>query len=127
MAQASSSHRIARNTFYNLITQGILVIIAIWSLPKIVHGLSQEEFGLLSLIWVFVGYFALLDFGISRANTKYLAEALAVGDRPEICRIVWTSISITSALGIIGAVIVLGLTPFLVHHEIGRASCRERV
>src|SRR6267143_5443066 len=114
-ASKSTPQVLVRNTVYNLLTQGFLVILAVWSLPVLVHELSKEAFGLLMLVWTFVGYFTLLDFGISRASTKFLAEALALRDVNEIRRVVWTSISLSTMLGIITAGAVVAATPLLVH------------
>ncbi len=112
----SVSHIIFRNTFYNLITQGILIAVALWSLPIIVHGLSSDVFGLLSLFWAFVGYFTLLDFGISRANVKFLSEAIAKNQHHEIVKIVWSSLSLSFLIGVISGGIIIVATPFLVQN-----------
>lgn len=110
----SISHLLFRNTVYNLFTQVILLIIALWSLPIIVGGLTNEGFGLLSIIWAIIGYFTLLDFGISRANTKFLSEALVSENKLQIRALIWNSLFITSLLGIITAFIIILITPFLV-------------
>jgi len=102
-----------RNTGYNLLTQGFLVIIAIWAIPILVHKLGDERFGILVLLWALVGYFSFLDLGISRANTKFLSEAITLGDRNLSARIVWTSLIFSAGFGIISMVIILLGTPFL--------------
>ena len=43
--------------------------------------------GLLSLIWVVVGYFSILDFGLGPAVTKTVSEALAAGDNDKVARL----------------------------------------
>ncbi len=110
----SISHLLVRNTIYNLFTQFFLLIIALWSLPKIVHGLSNEGFGFLSIIWAIVGYFTLLDFGISRANTKFLSEAIAQNNNQQIRIIIWNSIFITSLIGIISGSVIIILAPYVI-------------
>ncbi|MBI5020381.1 MAG: flippase [Ignavibacteriales bacterium] len=105
---------VVKNTFYNLITQLILMAVVIWSLPNILHGLSKEGFGLLSLIWAVIGYFSLFDFGLSRANTKFLAEAVALDDKLNIRKLVWTSLFITSIIGIVFGIMLISLTPIFV-------------
>jgi O-antigen/teichoic acid export membrane protein len=102
-----------KNTSYNLLTQGFLVVIAIWAIPILVHKLGDERFGILALLWALVGYFSFLDLGISRANTKYLSEAIALGDRNLSARIVWTSLTFSAGLGIISMIIIFLGTPFL--------------
>jgi len=97
---------VAKNTAYNFFTQVFVIAVSFLSFPILVRKLSADGFGLLSLIWIVVGYFSLLDLGVSRAITKYVAEALAAGDRPLIRRICWTSLSLSA---IVGAVVGLAL------------------
>jgi O-antigen/teichoic acid export membrane protein len=107
------STSIAWNTGYNLITQGILLVLAFWAIPILVNKLGNERFGVLALLWAFVGYFSLLDLGISRANIKFLSEAIALEDRNLSSKIVWTSISLSAIFGLISMFIVLAATPYL--------------
>ena len=119
----SLTHIVARNTAYNLFTQGFLVVVAVWSLPLVIKGLSKDGFGLLSLVWAFIGYFSLLDFGISRANTKFLSESVATGNVDEIRNIVWTSLTASLLLGLVSGGAIVLAAPFLVHNvfDIGPA------
>jgi O-antigen/teichoic acid export membrane protein len=105
---------LARNTVYSLLTQAGLIIAAVWSIPRVVHGLSAESFGLLSLVWAFLGYFSLLDFGISRANTKFLSDALALRNEDEVRGILWSSVIITCLLGIVAMGLMMTAIPFII-------------
>src|SRR5579862_2935926 len=111
----SPSHVVARNSFYNLLTQGLLALLAFWALPQVVRGLSKDGFGLLTIVWSFVGYFTLLDFGVSRAATKFLADAFALDAAGEVYKITWTSVNSLLLIGIVCSAIVIGATPWLVH------------
>ena len=108
-------HTILKNTIYNLVTQGALIVVTMLALRIIVPGLNEEKFGLLSLIWVFIGYFTLLDFGISRAITKFLAEATVINDEKRSITIVWTSLSVSAAIGILTGGLLFILSHVLVH------------
>jgi O-antigen/teichoic acid export membrane protein len=107
---------IAKNTALNLATQSFLALLALWSLPIVVKGLPNENFGLLSLVWAFIGYFTLLDFGLGRANTKFLAEAAARGNADEVRNIVWTSLSASFVVGVVSGSAIGFSTSFLVHN-----------
>lgn len=111
----SLSILIARNTFLNILTQVFTIGLALWAIPILVTRLSEQGFGLLSLIWIFIGYFTLLDFGFSRANTKFISNSLASGNINQIQKIVGTSLICTFILGVISAAIIVLLTPYLVH------------
>lgn len=110
---AIPSKSIVRNTGYNLLSQGIFVFLAFWAIPILVRGLGEERFGLLALLWVLVGYFSLLDLGISRANVKFLSEAAALGDNVLLSKTVWTSLTASAGFGLVVMVAILGAIPFL--------------
>jgi O-antigen/teichoic acid export membrane protein len=120
------SHTVFKNTFLNLATQGFLLVVTIVAVKFIVPGLSEEKFGLLSIIWVFIGYFTLLDFGISRAVTKFLSESTVNDDRKRSGTIVWTSLAFCAGLGIVLAVILALLTPFIVRDVLKVAPAFQR-
>ena len=110
----SLSSSLVRNTAYNLFSQGIFVVLALWAIPILIRKLGEEQFGLFSLVWALIGYFSLLDFGISRANTKFLSEAVANDDRAEIPKVVWTSLISTLLLSIVTSTFIIAATPYAV-------------
>ena len=91
---------LAHNTILNFIGQVIPLIVGVITIPFIIRGLGIERFGLLSLAWVVLGYFTILDLGLGRATIKFVAEALGKGEKDEISRIVWTAVTIQVILGI---------------------------
>lgn len=105
---------IARNTLLNLIGQAIPLLVGVLAIPYVVHGLGTDRFGLLSLAWVVLGYFTIFDLGLGRATTKFVAEALGKGERDQVPQILWTAVSFQLILGIIGAIVLFGITDLLV-------------
>lgn len=63
----------------NFLGLSLPLILGAYSIPLIIARLGVERFGTLTLGWALIGYFSLLDFGISRALTKRIAE---LGDQP---------------------------------------------
>lgn len=104
---------IARNTIFNFSGRVLPLIIGIITIPFIVRGLGEERFGLLSLIWIVLGYFTIFDLGLGRATTKYIAEALGKGQTDQIADITWTAISVQALFGVLGTIIVLFSSSFL--------------
>jgi O-antigen/teichoic acid export membrane protein len=109
-----SGRLLARNTILNLIGQAVPLFVAVVTIPFIIRGLGTERFGLLSLAWVVLGYFTIFDLGLGRATTKYVAEALGKGEEEQIPHLVWTAVTIQATLGVLGTLILLGITPLLV-------------
>lgn len=111
-----SNALLTRNTLLNFIGQIVPLLVGVVTIPFIVRGLGTERFGLLSLAWVILGYFTLFDFGLGRATTKFVAEAIGRKKRGEIPQLLWTAVTIQIFLGIFGTFALLGITPLLVKH-----------
>ncbi len=105
---------LVRNALLNLVGQAVSLVVGVVTIPFIVRGLGIERFGLLSLIWVILGYFTIFDLGLGRATIKFVAEALGKGQHEEIPRLVWTAVTAQAALGVAGALALAGMTPLLV-------------
>jgi len=53
--------------------------VALAAVPFLLHSIGQERLGVLSLIWVVVGYFSFLDMGLGRAVTVAVASSRTAG------------------------------------------------
>ncbi len=92
------------------------MVFAILSLPSIVEGIGTEKFGVLSIAWLFLGYFSILDLGIGRATTKFIIEFNNEGLVSEIKNLVWTSILFLFFFGLVAGGSLFCLTPYIVNH-----------
>lgn len=109
-----SGHSLAGNILWNLFGNCFPVIVAVVCLPMLKRGLGTERLGIMSLAWVLIGYFSLFDLGLSRALTKLVAERIAQQRQSEVASLVWTSLSLMTAVGIIGALLTFVLAPYMV-------------
>jgi O-antigen/teichoic acid export membrane protein len=111
----SIARSVTRNTFWNVVGQVLPVAAAILAVPLLISRLGQDRFGVLTMVWVVVGYSGLFDFGVGRALTTLVAGALGAGRAREIPALVWTSLILMFGLGVVGGgVIALG-SPWFVH------------
>lgn len=77
------------------------MIAALLVIPQLIHAMDATRFGLLSLVWMIVGYFSLFDLGLGRALTQVVAARR--DSRDEVaCRLVWTALAAAAAVGIFG-------------------------
>jgi O-antigen/teichoic acid export membrane protein len=83
-------------------------------MPFVVRGLGVERFGILVLAWGLLGYLNIFDLGLSRAATKFLAEALGRGQPEAVPGIIWSAVIAQTGLGVIGGLVLAAITPFLV-------------
>lgn len=89
--------------------------VAVAAIPFIIGGLGVDQFGVLTLAWLVIGYFGLFDLGLGWALTKLVSERLGQARESEIPEIIWTSMAIMGVLGSVGALIMGSLSPWLVH------------
>lgn len=104
---------LARNTLINFLGQGIPLFFALLAIPFVIDGLGTERYGVLTIVWIVIGYFGLFDMGIGRATTKFVADFEARGEK-RLSPIILTSIFLLFVIGLAGGGIVVLATPWLV-------------
>lgn len=107
---------IAKNTIYNLLGYGIPLVFAFFFIPPLIKGLGVERFGILNLVWTVIGYFSFFDFGIGRVLTKIIAEKIGLHQTDEIPSLFWTSFILMVIISLILSILLIFLTPTLVHN-----------
>lgn len=107
-ANLTSGRVLTRSAIWNLTGEAAPFVLALVAVPILVHHLGASRFGVLTLAWLTVGYFGLFDFGLARATTKFVADAVGAGERDQISAIAWISVLLMAVFGGLGA-IVLGL------------------
>ena len=102
---------VARHTAYNLAGSAVSIGVTLITVPLYLKLIGLERFGVLSLCWVFVGYFAFFDFGIGRATAQKMAT-LAGKHAEERSRLFWTSAALSAALALIGVLLFWPIATF---------------
>lgn len=97
---SSTPGRLARNSLFTLFTQVTIAIIAIVTLPYVVRGLGFESYGILSFAVVIFTTLTIIDMGVGRTSTKFIAECVEKGDREGIRSYFWTSFYLQLVIGI---------------------------
>jgi len=105
---------LARNTVWNLVGQIAPIAVGFVAIPRLIHAIGTDRFGVLTIAWMVVGYFSFFDLGLGRAMTNLVAQKLATGSDRELPSIIWTANLLMGALGILGGVFLALLSPMLV-------------
>jgi O-antigen/teichoic acid export membrane protein len=106
---------LAKNTLINLVGRGIPLLFAVAAIPFVIDGLGTERFGVLTIVWIIIGYFGLFDMGLGRATTKFVADQEAQGAE-QLSPIILTSILLLVGLGVVGGGVIVLATPYLVQY-----------
>lgn len=110
--------RIARNALWNIAGSCVPLIVAAVTIPQLINKLGADRFGLLTIVWVIIGYFSLFDFGLGRALTNLVARFLGDGRESEVPALTWTATALMLGLGIGGALALALAGPILVHRTL---------
>lgn len=98
--------KLLRHTAFNLIGLGAPLLVAVGTIPVLIHALGPARFGLLTLIWAVVSYFGLFDLGLGRALTQQLAVVFANKEHQKVGPLVATATLLMAALGILAGVLM---------------------
>ncbi len=106
--------RLVRNVGWNLVGTLLPILVAVIAIPPLIRELGAARFGVLTLAWMVAGYFSLFDLGLGRAMTQLVAEKIGRDERPGIPPLVWTAMTLMTALGIAGGGLIALASPWLV-------------
>lgn len=118
---------IRRNTIYNLAGRLAPVAISLLTLPVYLNLIGEERYGVLSIAWLFLGYFGLFDLGLSQATAQRIAtlKDATAGERAETF---WTALTINVGFGILGGLLLWPVAHFFfVHHFKVDESLRSEI
>src|SRR3954470_5469540 len=107
---------LARSTVLNLAGLGTPLVVAFFAIPVLTRWLGTDRFGVLSLVWVVLGYFSLFDLGLSRALTQIISERVSSLRTDDLPQLVWTGLGLLLGLGLITTLVATACSAWLVNH-----------
>ena len=81
--------------------------ISFFMMPFLIHSLGDKQYGLWILVATFMGYYGLLDIGLSSAVSRFISRAIGQNDKNERKIIITTSFYTFLFLGIIAFIATL--------------------
>jgi O-antigen/teichoic acid export membrane protein len=85
--------------------------LTLFTVPIYIRLISIERFGVLSIVWLILGYLTIFDFGFGRAVASYVAGSESEERRSEI---IGTGLALSAITGLIGALALYSIA-HLVH------------
>lgn len=111
--------RLLSGTFWLALRTPIQALFAFWSVPLLIGAFGRGAYGAFTFAWGFGFVQFLLEFGMSSALQRQVAERWAKGDREGVDRtltcgaLFYTAVAVIQALTLIGvAVLALPATEF---------------
>ena len=104
---------IRNNTLWSLAGSGLPLIAAAALIPFTLKILGNETFGVLTLVWVLIGYLSLFDMGVGRSLTYELSQLKAENKPHEIAQTLKAGVYLTLITGLVGAGAIWLLAPYL--------------
>ncbi len=108
----SLSRNFIKNSFFNVAGWLWLTIISVATVPYIVKKLGYDAYGVLSLVFMVLGYFAFMDLGLGEAVIKYVSHYHALKNYEKMNRILNSILFLFISIGIVGGVGIILFTEF---------------
>lgn len=105
-----------RNSIWNLSGLALPTLVALLTVPILIHSLGMEGFGIITLIGSIVGYFGVLDLNLSAGAIKYLAQFHAKQEEDKFSETFWFGCYFYGVLGLTGSLLLYVSAEFLVDY-----------
>lgn len=92
-----------RNAVANLLGAVVPALAALVTVPFVVRGLGEANYGVYALVTAIVGYFAVIDINVTAGSVKYIAEFATRDDAGRIGETICFSLLVYAGLGAVGA------------------------
>ena len=96
----STASRLLKGSFFRNADLAVLLGVTFLFTPFIVRSLGDRMYGYWTLIGTLIGYYGLLDFGLTIAASRYISQALGKGDAQELNEVANTAFFLFSLIGL---------------------------
>ena len=108
------------NVVWSMTGLGLPLFFAVLTIPALIELIGMERFGLLALAWGLIGYAGVIDLGIGRATTQYVAQLRGLNHHADIPLVIQSATRLTLFTGAIGWLLltlatVLGVQNLIQH------------
>jgi O-antigen/teichoic acid export membrane protein len=102
------------NTSYQIGSQVAPAVSAIAAIPFLLRHLGSEAFGIMTLFATALVYFTMLDLGLGRAATRFIAQSIEANRPDELRHYFWGSILLLTGVGLTATAVAVLAVPTMV-------------
>lgn len=102
---------IRKHTIYNLMGSLAPIVVTLFTVPVYLQLIGTERYGVLVIVWAFLGYFGMFDMGLSRATAQRIA-ILQNAEPKERSDVFWTATFLNLFFGIFAGLLLWPLAHF---------------
>jgi len=85
----------------------VMITTSFFMMPFLVRSLGEEHYGLWTLVGSFLGYYGLMDIGLSSAVVRFVSRAVGRKDDEEVRTVIATSFYLFLFLGLLSAAVTV--------------------
>ncbi|MCU1323327.1 MAG: polysaccharide biosynthesis protein [Acidobacteriaceae bacterium] len=97
---------VRRHTLYNLGGSIIPILVGVVAVPIYLRLIGDARYGILAIVWLFLGYFGMFDPGITRAALFHIARLSNPGQEKERESVFWTALAVNLLFGLVGGIVL---------------------
>jgi len=105
------------NLAINVFGAIIPLAVSLVTVPIYIHRIGNARYGMLSIVWVLLGYFGFLDLGLSRAAANAMSK-LRDAPQPTRGRVLVTALVLNLGLGLFGGLCLFVFGGYFLQHVI---------
>lgn len=109
---SSTIHKLAFGSVFRILNFFGAIIVSFFMMPFVVHTLGDRMYGFWTLVGTFLGYYGLLDLGLSTAVARHIARAIGMEDKEDCNRIISTALFLYLCLGLAALLLTIVLAVF---------------
>ena len=109
------SRKLIKGSIVRIANFILQAVVAFFMMPFIVHSLGDRMYGFWVLIATFIGYYGLLDLGLSSATQRHISRAIGKNDVKEMNEVVNTTLFLFLRIGLIALFISIIASIFCIY------------